>query len=85
MVSVDTIHKAGSTTEHRVEGEQTIAPLVLFKFDNNGLTQSSLKFASSSENDDVPDGKETIGRLPNLLYNLENLRKRDGGAQEEEQ
>ena len=77
VLSVDTIHKAGSTTDRR-EPSEAIDSLQVFGFQGRGLVPSTTKFESTK------DDLEDIGRLTSLFYGLENLRKRGGDAGEEE-
>ncbi|TVY84995.1 tRNA (guanine-N(7)-)-methyltransferase non-catalytic subunit trm82 [Lachnellula suecica] len=83
LVSVDGIHRAGSTTELRDSTEEPISPFQTFSFANGVLTQDSFAIGASEESE-VAEG--VMGGLRNLLYSLENLRKRDGeeGGKEED-
>lgn len=74
-MSVDSIHKPGSITDCRSEAE-AIEPLRLYMFRGNELNKKSI-FKPTNEYDE----KQSV-KLTNLLYNLENLRKRDGEAKE---
>lgn len=73
FVSVDGIHKAGSTTEVRDVSEEADNIEIFFIKDGVLSKHSSMK---AVEGRDVTDG--TLNGLRNLLYSLENLRKRDG-------
>lgn len=77
VFSIDTIHKPGSTTERREPGTE-LDSLRGFVFSGQDLVPSSAKFES------VKHDVEDTGRLTNLLYGLENLRKRDGDGREED-
>jgi tRNA (guanine-N(7)-)-methyltransferase subunit TRM82 len=66
VVSVDTFHKPGSTTEEWKDADKDTYPLQSYKFQEGDAS-----------------GSGGSGRLTNLLYSLENLRKREGEAQEE--
>lgn len=83
LVSVDGIHKAGSTTELRNNVEKPISPFQAFSFANGVLNRDSFSIDASKESE-VTEG--VMGGLRNLLYSLENLRKRDGeeGGKEED-
>lgn len=76
VVSVDSIHKPISTTERRVETEDAVEPLHLYKFHGRELVAGAV--FSVAARDEEPNS----ARLTNLLYNLEKLRKRDGEAKE---
>ncbi|KIN04850.1 hypothetical protein OIDMADRAFT_39319 [Oidiodendron maius Zn] len=75
IVSVDSIHKPGSITDCRSEAEAT-EPLRLYMFRGNELNNKSIFKPTNAY-----DEKQSV-KLTNLLYNLENLRKRDGEAKE---
>jgi tRNA (guanine-N(7)-)-methyltransferase subunit TRM82 len=75
LVSVDNIHKPGSITELRDSTEDSISPFQTFGFQQGGLVQDSFRVATVEEGE-VPEG--AASGLRNLLYSLENLRKRDG-------
>ena len=75
-VSVDTVHKPGSTTERRPEIEEDVAPLWSYEFQGHELL-AGFPFKLANENEE----SQSV-RLTNLLYGLENLRKRDGEAKE---
>ena len=80
LISVDSTHKPGSTTELRnsdsTEEVTTTSPFQAFVFEEDGkLVQDSFVLATA-EGNDVAEG--AVGGLRNLLYSLENLRKRDG-------
>jgi tRNA (guanine-N(7)-)-methyltransferase subunit TRM82 len=77
VLSIDTIHKPGSMTDRREPSVESIDPLPAFHFQGRQLVPSVTKFKSAKN--DVEDN----GRLTNLLYGLENLRKRDDGREED--
>lgn len=79
-MSVDWFHKPGSTTERRDEKNTTIRSLLFYEFHDRHLTRKSL-IETLDHRGEYVDGNGT-GRLSNLLYNLENLRKRDGGEED---
>jgi tRNA (guanine-N(7)-)-methyltransferase subunit TRM82 len=81
IVSIDTIHKPGSTIERRCSTDDSINPLQCFVSQGCGLAQGQ-RFEPPDQMD-VSENSST-GRLTNLLYNLENLRKSSAGTQEEE-
>lgn len=84
FVSVDTIHKSGSTTEERGGADRALNPLQAYVFEEGKLIQdASFQIASAVQNEDWTSGDGASGRLTNLLYSLENLRKREGDAQED--
>jgi tRNA (guanine-N(7)-)-methyltransferase subunit TRM82 len=76
LVSIDTIHKPCSTCERREEND---APDSIFLLTSHGekfvLCETVVK---APEIMDVDFEKAAVGRLGNLLYSLENLRKREG-------
>ena len=78
MLSIDTIHKLGSRTEQRGPTTESIRPLWHFMFQGWGLVPSTIEFET------VIDEVRDIGRSTDLLYGLENLRKRDGDAKQED-
>lgn len=82
VVSVDTIHKSGSTTERRDPHEDSIGPLLSYRFQNQEVIAGA-NFEVVDEEEEV-DNDSALGRLGNLVYNLENLRKREGDAREED-
>jgi tRNA (guanine-N(7)-)-methyltransferase subunit TRM82 len=76
VVSVDNVHNPTSTTERRPDTGEDVEPLLLYKFQGHHLgAASTFKLG---------DGHEEIQstKLTNLLYGLENLRKRDGEPKE---
>jgi len=82
VASVDTIHKPGSTSERREDGKK-VSPLKSFKFQDGRLLYNSPFTVTPIESEAGGQESGIGGRLTNLLYNLENLRKRDGENQEE--
>ena len=77
-VSIDTIHKPGSTADRRLETEASVESLQMYKFQGKELAATStIKVPSGNE-------EQHDARLTNLFYNLENLRKRDGDGRDEE-
>lgn len=74
-VSVDHIHEPGSITELRDSNEESISPFQTFVFQEGVLVLDSFGIATV-EGNQVPTG--AVNGLRNLLYSLENLRKRDG-------
>ena len=81
IISLDSAHRPGSTTEFREDAESETCPsLLAFEFLDETLVQSEgLKFTG------VEDDGVKNGRLGALLYGLESLRKRDdeGGARDD--
>jgi hypothetical protein len=73
---VDSISKPGSTTERRTNAEDVVDPLHVYRFKGHELVAAS---TFEMTNDD--DESQSV-RLTNFLYNLENLRKSDGGMKE---
>ena len=82
VVSVDCIHKSGSTTEHRDSQGQSINPLHSYAFQSLRLIPTST-FEVVDDPEKLDNG-DAMGRLTNLLYSLENLRKSDGDSREED-
>jgi len=78
ILSIDSIHKLGSTTDRREPSTEIIENLQAFVFQGNELVPSTIKFESAK------DAVEDPGILTNLYYGLENLRKRGGDAREDE-
>jgi tRNA (guanine-N(7)-)-methyltransferase subunit TRM82 len=84
LVSVDTIHVPGSTTQGRGEIDRNLNSLQSYEFREGQLIQDEkfkLDIAYPDDRDDSRIGA-SLG-LSNLLYNLENMRKREGDVQEE--
>ncbi|KAH7364496.1 guanine-N(7)--methyltransferase subunit trm82 [Rhexocercosporidium sp. MPI-PUGE-AT-0058] len=81
IVSVDTIHSPGSTSETRSNTTDSFASLQSFEFRDGKLLGGGVAFARGEvgEEEEVSD----LRRLGNLLYGLENLRKREGDGGEE--
>ncbi len=83
-MSIDTFHKPGSTTEEREEAGTILNPLHSYKFKEGKLVQNeSFQPAIAAQEDGEASTSGASGRLTNLLYSLENLRKREGEGQEE--
>jgi tRNA (guanine-N(7)-)-methyltransferase subunit TRM82 len=84
IVSVDTFHKPGSTTEEWKDADKDTYPLQRYKFQVGKLIQEGVFQVPTLVRDEGDaSGSDASGRLTNLLYSLENLRKREGEAQEE--
>ncbi|CZT47976.1 related to tRNA (guanine-N(7)-)-methyltransferase subunit trm82 [Rhynchosporium secalis] len=79
VVSVDTIHKEGSISELRNENPEDLTCLQSYKFEKEQLVPNGVAFAKGEESKET----EAVGKLGNLLYGLENLRKREGDAGDE--
>ncbi|KUJ22247.1 uncharacterized protein LY89DRAFT_714084 [Mollisia scopiformis] len=83
IVSVDMVHQPGSTVERRL-GSATEQSLLAIQLCDSGLVSGGVTFREPVEEDkSLSSSDDTTGRLGNLLYNLENLRKRDGEGQDE--
>jgi tRNA (guanine-N(7)-)-methyltransferase subunit TRM82 len=88
-VSVDTAHYPGSTWELNNKIEDLINPLQTFQFQNGRLVEEPELVMALNEDEATWTGEgegvsaDVHGQLSNLLYNIENLRKRDGEGQEE--
>jgi tRNA (guanine-N(7)-)-methyltransferase subunit TRM82 len=76
VVSVDSITKPGSTTERRTDTEEAVEPLRLYRFEGHQLVAASTFEMAGA------DDEGTSVKPMNFLYNLDNLRKRDGEAKE---
>ncbi|KAE9381762.1 tRNA methyltransferas-like protein [Stipitochalara longipes BDJ] len=84
LVSIDTIHTPGSTTKERENAGTSLNPLQSYKFKDGRLVQDeSFQLGIAGRDDGEVSGSGASGRLTNLLYSLENLRKREGEGQEE--
>ncbi|KAF8863476.1 hypothetical protein BDZ45DRAFT_738447 [Acephala macrosclerotiorum] len=84
IVSIDTIHQPGSITKLRSETSEAEKRLMIFHHWDVGLVPSDAAYKGPAEEDEnLVQSGEKIGRLSNLLYSLENLRKRDGDGQDE--
>ena len=79
VLSVDTIHKLASTTQKKDAVTESVTSLHKFIFESRKLVPSTIKFEVAKAGDEMNDA----GRLTNLLYSLENLRKRDDGREED--
>ncbi|RDW78136.1 hypothetical protein BP5796_05988 [Coleophoma crateriformis] len=81
VVSVDCIHKPNFAKERR---DQTVPcpSLVALSITDKGLSEvSPLLFAAVKDEGAVSE--KELAKLPNLLYNIENFRKREGAPEEE--
>jgi tRNA (guanine-N(7)-)-methyltransferase subunit TRM82 len=84
IVSVDTIHRPGSTTECRGSTEERLERLQIFEIQDGKLMEvKDFMFAEAEEHEGSVSLNGAEGRLTNLLYNLENLRKREEDNKEE--
>lgn len=81
IISIDTIHVPGSTSKLRTDSTETLKALQSFEFQDGQLVEGGVAFARSEGADEKDAG--VLGRLGNLLYGLENLRKREGDGGEE--
>lgn len=79
MLSLDTFHKPGSTTKQREDKTDVLKSLLSYKFDEGKLVEDGPDFSVAEGAMDV----SAAAHLGNLLYNLENLRKRDGDGGDE--
>jgi len=75
LISVDDVHKPGSIAELRESNDEATSPFQTFVFQKGVLVQHSFGLVTVEDNE-VP--AEAVSGLRNLLYSLENLRKRDG-------
>ncbi|TAQ89808.1 hypothetical protein B7494_g1896 [Chlorociboria aeruginascens] len=84
VVSVDSFHRPGSTAERRDDSEEVIKPLLSFQFQDRMLVEQNL-FDLERNGDVIKhySTQVTVANLPSLLYNLENLRKKDDGLEDE--
>lgn len=95
LVSVDTIHSPGTKSENTEQGRDrkererrsdadVVDPVLQFDFDGAkfGGGKAFVK-AADMLMVDAGSEKGAVGRLGNLLYGLENLRKREGDGTEE--
>ena len=84
VVSIDTTHKPGSTTEEREDASQNLNPFQSYIFQNGKMVQDgTFQLAIAKQDEGEANGSGAPGRLTNLLYSLENLRKREGDMREE--
>jgi tRNA (guanine-N(7)-)-methyltransferase subunit TRM82 len=82
VVSVDCIHEPGSNVELRDSFDETTGSLQSYVFQNlNAISNSAFE---EVEGEVEFEGEKALTRWTNLLYNLENLRKREEDAREEE-
>lgn len=92
LISIDTIHRSGSPAnstskpgrreerERREDGD-VVDSVLRFGFDGERFGEGTV-LVRAPEMVDVESEKGAVGRLENLLYGLENLRKRDGEAED---
>jgi tRNA (guanine-N(7)-)-methyltransferase subunit TRM82 len=83
IASVDKIHKPGSTTEQRENANAPEDVIQVLEFEGGNLVQSNKVFAVLTQGDSIPEYNTSAGKFTNLLYNIENLRKREGDGQDE--
>ncbi|PVH88513.1 hypothetical protein DL98DRAFT_648623 [Cadophora sp. DSE1049] len=82
IVSIDTIHRPGSTSELRTDTNDNVKALQTFEFQDGMLVEGGVPFEKGEGM--AGEGESgAVGRLGNLLYGLENLRKREGDGGEE--
>ncbi len=79
IISIDTVHKPGSTTEQKEDETGISTPLLSYKFHEGQLAEGGPTFSSAEDEVDI----SAAAHLGNLLYNLENLRKREGDGGDE--
>lgn len=85
VVSIDTIHTPGSTTERRESTSAVVRPFQVFDWQKSAgqlVENGSFEFAAGGEGEQGINVSEG-GSLGNLLYTLEGLRKREGEDKEE--
>lgn len=87
-MSIDTVHYPGSTWELKDKTEELINPLQTLQFQDGRLTEELELVMALDENAATWRGEgasstDARGQLSNLLYSIENLRKRDGEGPEE--
>ena len=81
IVSIDNVHKSGSTTDRREESEELFNSLCSYTFQTHqAITGASFDVVEGRED---ADNGNVLGKLGNLLYTLENLRKRESDVREE--
>jgi tRNA (guanine-N(7)-)-methyltransferase subunit TRM82 len=79
LVSIDTVHEAGSKTVRRQLSDQPGNPFEILELrDDRVVRKEHPGFERFQASQEVEDAK-----LSNLLYGLEILRKRDGEEKEE--
>lgn len=84
VVSIDNINKPGTTTEARdpSDSQESVSLLLSYTFRNHqAIAEDTFE---PMNNEDERNNSNTSGMLGNLLYNLENLRKREGDTKEED-
>jgi tRNA (guanine-N(7)-)-methyltransferase subunit TRM82 len=89
IISIDIIHAPGSITELSAT-DKPASSLFTYKFNNAMLDKdTSFRIAGIKDNDIVDVDSAENKRMTNLLYSVENLRKRvgdiDGAEAEAEQ
>lgn len=82
VISVDNIHALGSTTEQRTPELETVKPLQFYEFQGR-LLKFVMGFGLVGDQEELGNGT-SLGHIRNLLYSLENLRKRDGDARDDD-
>jgi len=75
IVSVDSVHTPGSTTQIRSDGRKAVEPLQVMQLAGDKWSGSAFHFKQWSAVDAGGHGRESWS---GLLYNLGNLRKRAG-------
>jgi tRNA (guanine-N(7)-)-methyltransferase subunit TRM82 len=84
LVSVDNLHKPGSTTEQRDDTDKELNQLQSYKFQEGMLVRDRAFCLATGGQEGAAEGRSgASGRHTNLLYNLENLRKKEGEDKEE--
>lgn len=84
IVSIDTFHKPSSTIEERDDADHSQNPLQLYIFREGKLTkETASQIMMVNQDEGTGSSNDASGRLANLLYGLENLRKREGDTQED--
>ncbi|RDL34641.1 uncharacterized protein BP5553_07769 [Venustampulla echinocandica] len=79
LVSIDDIYEPGSATQLRPVGDNITNPLQAFVFENGvWVTDEGFKMALVKDDEALAGRDGNNSRLQNLLYSIENLRKRDG-------
>lgn len=82
IVSIDSIHRPGSTTELAADAQEPTSPLLLYSFQKRGLSARS-GFGLMGSTEHLKHEYEPA-RFANLLYNFGKLRKRDEETREDE-
>lgn len=81
LVSMDTVYKPGSTTEPRGDAQGLLHSLQSYKLEDGKVVEGGVVFPMVGEGAVGQTGADD--RLGNLLYNLENLRKREGDGRDD--